>query len=234
MTARIEGRSSTGRLVEPGLTKEQRRDLQGTFRQIFKDRKAEASAFLNVVDREIDLYRGSIEPSADYLLGTRIERLQKHAVPFANAVRQFNDNDLTAIRTQYWFAMKAEGISSASAWAQSGEAVSRLICAGETARKFAEVLSSNDLSAREPSAEFLAARLAKAFYDIFGERPSYAREGRFAKALNSVMAIAEIKPTLNSAKGRIARFGERPLKSILQRAGLLGEPLPRGRKPRTK
>lgn len=234
MTARTKRQLDTGSFVTPGLTEAQRCDLEGTFRQIFKSRRAEAAAYLNAVEREIELYRSSIERSTDYLLKTRLERLQKHAVPFADALEQLGDNDLTAIRTRYWLALKDQGIPSNLAWVQSGEAINGFVRAGEIARQFAEVVSGVGEIAPEPSAEFLAERLAKAYCEIFGEPPSYVREGWFARSLNSVMATAKIKPSLNSGPTKIASFGERPLKAILERAGLLGEPLRRGRKPRTK
>ena len=214
--------------ITGALAQEVRAELAGELDSILPGTSEQRAQFLAEADQALDVYAKLWQPTA-----VAAEREEFQLETFANAGQNFevvfNQLDAGArqrLRIYYWQTTGQLDDRSAGAGLTD---IARL--AGVAGRAAAAQLKADrDMRKRRArgALEKLVKELATAYAVTFGEQPSAATEGIFARTLELVLDAGDVK----DKNLRTAKIGETKLRSILGRTQF-NVPRPRaGRKRR--
>jgi hypothetical protein len=183
--------------------------------------------FIDAAGEAIDVHRKLTRPAVaeQSEREEKLRRLAKAASEFAEAVEAVaRDKDTPFLLRQWQWVELRDGASETSVphWEQTEAAAKWAQITARAANRGTENARRRRRPGPQPDRALrsLANDIASAYGAIFGERPSAARNGIFARAL----------PTILSAGGVNAEVGETWLHSVIDGAPLPGAPPKRGPK----
>jgi hypothetical protein len=177
---------------------------------------------VDAAHQELEIYRKIRIPSGrdDELRLSRLEALTKHAQGFSNAVGKLDDaTEMLLVQTLWYAGGKRGEIPQSKSVAVVGAEARRL---GEAAKLLHDKTRRSPGRKQDQHLSALIASLAKTYEDLFGKRPSAAKNGIFARVIDDILIAASID----------SEIGETRLKNIFDQMIFAAPQSKRGRKSR--
>jgi hypothetical protein len=216
-------------VLEPG----QRRELTQHLDRILPGESDQRSLFIDAAEECVDIYRklGKAASAERAEQEHKLQRLLETATWFANAVSALGPDTRFLLYQHQWSVLGPR--------AEIPDAHQRTAEAAEWARIIARAADrqlNNIRKRRRPGpkgdAAFgaLISDIASAYDQVFGEQPSAAREGTFAKALKKILEACGVRDPRGASEA--LEIGETRLRSILKNQSFTGRAPKPGKKAR--
>lgn len=207
--------------ISGALTATARSDLVAELAQILPGTDTQRAAFLDAADEEIDAYRKLLAPATHEaeLRKARFEALAASGHAFAKAMKALDDDSRDLLEQQQLALAGKDAIPN---FQLTLDAARWVLLTAQAAEK--QVESMKHGVGRPPQDEALDAMvafLAHVYGRIFGQQPSAAREGCFARAIDATICAAGISST---------SIGESRFRTIIKKSAQVVPPPKRGRK----